>query len=122
MCCTQSRLLSYIHQSALNNVQLLTRLLVAGVSQLQHGVLLQQQLPGVWHRGAQAGVPHPQQIRHQQACSHRPPQAHNQVGGYIIIILFYFMVAVLWVFRTIYFMKLTIKTFQHYSKAFLHRN
>ena len=81
------------------SVQLLTRLLVAGVSQLQHGVLLQQQLPGVWHCGAQAGVPHPQQIRHQQACTHRPPQAHNQVGGYIIIILFYFMVAVLWVFR-----------------------
>ena len=81
------------------SVQLLTRLLVAGVSQLQHGVLLQQQLPGVWHRGAQAGVPHPQQIWHQQACTHRPPQAHNQVGGYIIIMLFYFMVAVLWVFR-----------------------
>ena len=83
------------------SVQLLTRLLVAGVSQLQHGVLLQQQLPGIWHRGAQAGVPHPQQVRHQQARTHRPPQAHRQVGGYgySIIIIFYFMVAVLWIFR-----------------------
>ena len=37
-------------------------LLTAGLQELQHGGLLQQQMQGGGHRGAQAGVPDPQQV------------------------------------------------------------
>ena len=37
-------------------------IITAGLSALQHGGLLQQQMPGGGHGGAQAGVPHPQQV------------------------------------------------------------
>ena len=56
---------------------------VEGLSELQHGVLLQQQLQSGWHCRTQTGVSDPDEEWNQQTESIRPYQTHHQnmVGG-----------------------------------------